>query len=95
MADVKISALTAYTAPPALSDLLPGVSDPAGTPVTKKMTVQQLQGAVGGVFQISGTDPNGNVTALRPAICYSISDGSLWVKTNATLDSASWEKLLG
>lgn len=41
MADAKITALTALTAPTA-EDILPIVDDPAGTPVTKKVTVGDL-----------------------------------------------------
>lgn len=40
MADSKISALTAGT--PVLTDVIPYVSDPGGTPVTKKATVANL-----------------------------------------------------
>lgn len=41
MADVKITELTNLT-PVLETDLLPVVSDPAGTPITKKMTVKTL-----------------------------------------------------
>ena len=41
MADTKISALIALTAP-AAADLLPIVDDPSGTPVTKKITLSDL-----------------------------------------------------
>lgn len=41
MADTKISALTELTTP-INEDLLPIVDDPAGTPVTKKVTVANL-----------------------------------------------------
>ena len=41
MADVKITELSALTAP-VTTDVLPIVSDPAGTPVTKKVTVANL-----------------------------------------------------
>lgn len=41
MADVKITSLAASTAP-VLTDVIPFVSDPTGTPVTKKMTLSTL-----------------------------------------------------
>jgi len=46
MADAKISALTALDAF-ATGDLLPMVDDPAGTPVTKKATIDQVATFVG------------------------------------------------
>lgn len=51
-------------------------------------------GGGGGVFFVaSPTDPNGTVTATRPALCYD-DIGNLWEKTNATNDSAGWEKII-
>jgi hypothetical protein len=41
MANVKITELSEITAP-VITDLLPVVSDPGGTPVTKKVTVKSL-----------------------------------------------------
>jgi hypothetical protein len=41
MADAKISALTANTTP-ALTDIIPMVDDPSGTPVTQKITLENL-----------------------------------------------------
>lgn len=45
MADTKISALTATTTP-LLTDILPIVTDPGGTPVTKKVTVGNLLNSI-------------------------------------------------
>ena len=42
MADAKITALTALTGAPDVADILPIVDDPAGTPITKKITVADL-----------------------------------------------------
>lgn len=42
MADTKISALTALAAP-ALEDLVAVIDDPAGTPLSRKVTLQQLK----------------------------------------------------
>jgi len=41
MADSKITALTALTSP-LVTDIIPIVSDPGGTPVTKKSTLQSI-----------------------------------------------------
>ena len=43
MADTKISAFTALTAP-ATTDVVPIVDDPGGTPLSRKVTVQNLVG---------------------------------------------------
>lgn len=53
MADAKITALTGNTTPE-LTDILPMVDDPAGTPVTKKITVSDLLGARERVALCSG-----------------------------------------
>lgn len=45
MANSKISALTANTTP-ALTDILPMVDDPAGTPATQKVTLQSVANLV-------------------------------------------------
>lgn len=42
MASSKITALPAYTSVPALTDVLPFVHDPGGTPVNDKITVGTL-----------------------------------------------------
>ena len=44
------------------------------------------------VFYGSG-DPNGVVTATRPAIYYT-DDGHLWVKLNAIADDTNWGQLM-
>lgn len=40
MTDVKITELTVYT--PIETDVIPAVSDPAGTPITKKSTIKSI-----------------------------------------------------
>lgn len=44
MADTKITALTENT-DPISTDILPMVDDPSGTPVTKKITIENLSKA--------------------------------------------------
>ncbi len=44
------------------------------------------------VFFGSG-DPNGSITALRPAMYYT-DDGHLWVKLNGILDNTNWGQLM-
>ena len=47
MADLKITQLTENTSPQT-SDILPMVDDPGGTPVTKKITIENLNKVLGG-----------------------------------------------
>ena len=66
MADAKITALTAETAPVA-TDLLVMVDDPAGTPVTEKVTMQDVVQGLGATQaeQETGTAVNRIVTPGR------------------------------
>ena len=57
MADRKITELTALTAPNQ-KDLLYTVDDPTGTPVSKKISLFNLFGAVPANTSISGTFTN-------------------------------------
>lgn len=52
MADTKITGLTELTTP-ALADVIAIVDDPTGTPVTKKMTLANLQSLMA---QLGSTD---------------------------------------
>ena len=54
MANTKISALTANTTP-ALTDILPMVDDPAGTPATQKVTLQSVSNLVRAIPYTSKT----------------------------------------
>lgn len=47
------------------------------------------------IFSTTNTNPNGWVTAVRPALFYSSVDGSMWTKTNTTTDDSGWAGLLG
>jgi len=53
MADTKVSALSAFT--PIVSDLLYGVDDPAGTPVSGKMAISDLLALAGKSTFAAGT----------------------------------------
>lgn len=55
MADQKITALTANTAP-AVTDIMPHVDDPGGTPVTKKMTFSDFLKVVNGLTEDTAPD---------------------------------------
>lgn len=55
MADTKTTALTENTAP-ATTDIFPHVDDPAGTPVTKKMTFANLLKVVNGLTEDTAPD---------------------------------------
>ena len=56
MADAKITALTENTTP-ALTDLMVIVDDPAGTPLTQKITLTNLKTVLGGISwsEVTGT----------------------------------------
>lgn len=59
----------------------------------------QCSGSTGGGSGGSGSvyfgtgDPNGVVTAVRPAVYYTAA-GGLWFKTNATNDNTGWTEIL-
>jgi len=55
MADAKISALTANTAP-AVTDLTVMVDDPAGTPLTQKITLSDLLKVINGLTEDTNPD---------------------------------------
>lgn len=61
MADTKVTALSARTNPSA-SDLLMIVHDPAGTPVSEKSTLQQVNDAVAAMVFIEEQTPTGTGT---------------------------------
>lgn len=104
MADTKITGLTAL-ATPALEDLLAIVDDPSGTPITKKVTLTDLQalvapaasGTVPGRIEIAvqaeqeaGTD---NTRAVSPAVQhFHPSAAKFWVywTANSTTILASY-----
>lgn len=56
MADVKITALTENTSP-VTTDIMVIVDDPAGTPVTQKITLANLKTVLGGISwaEVTGT----------------------------------------
>lgn len=56
-------------------------------------TMSTGAGSAQKVFFGTFADPTGNVTAIRPAMYYN-DVGNLYVKTNATEDTAGWNKLL-
>ncbi len=60
MANKKITELTAVTTP-VVTDVLPIVSDPGGTPVTKKVTKQDL---VGGSISLAADFTTASLTAV-------------------------------
>jgi len=81
------------------SDVKIYVWNPQATSVATYLKWEEIQINVAArqkVYFIStaGQDPNGNVTAIRPAIAY---DANLnyWVKTNATNDDEGWVQMLG
>lgn len=45
-----------------------------------------------GLFQVSG-DPNGNTTAIAPAIAYTDA-GSVWIKTGTTRTDTGWVQVI-
>lgn len=55
MADAKITALTANTTP-AVGDILPMVDDPAGSPLTQKITLSDLLKVINGLTVDSSPD---------------------------------------
>ena len=93
MADKKVSQLTALTTPTA-PDLLLIVDDPNGTPVSKKITLKSLFGAVTSntVFSanvtVSGNRvqlaSNVNITKTLTANTFKITLGSTPASNNAT-----------
>ena len=66
MANAKITELTAIGTV-ALADLIPVVDDVAGTPVTKKATIEQLKSAIGrGVVDVADAATGGTGTSGDP-----------------------------
>lgn len=73
-----------------------GTGDPLRTAMTKVNSNFTELDARAGSFWITtpGTDPNGAITATRPAVAYDDA-GALWVKTNSGSNNTGWVKLLG
>ena len=66
MADKRITELTEDTSP-TLDDLIVTVTDPGGTPVTKKVTLANLLAALQiGYLNIPQNSQSADYTALRP-----------------------------
>ena len=86
MANTKISALTADTAP-TVDDLVPTVTDPAGTPANRKVTLSALYAAGRGVEYISvkdhgavGDGATSDLVAFKAAVAAAIAaDKPLYV----------------
>lgn len=68
-------------------------------PTTLQKILQETvspSGAVlgsGGIYFGTDADPNGNVTATRPATYYN-DVGNVWVKTNAGNNSSGWSQIM-
>ena len=84
MADAKISALPAATSV-ADADLFAIVQGGVTMKATGSMTVK--------VYAVASGDPNGVVTATRPAILYTDA-GGLWVKTGVGSSNTGWINLI-
>lgn len=100
MADTKITGLTANTAP-LITDILPMVDDPGGTPATQKITIANLipsYGAAKGDVATSQTTTSTSYTGLSTAQTLSVTvgpNGLLLVgvgcdMTNNTGDAFCW-----
>jgi hypothetical protein len=87
MADKKVTQLTALTAP-ANTDLLLIIDDPAGSPISKKITIEDLFGKTSGLtvntINLSST---GTTTLSANAFVINTTNG-LTVNTGITINSS-------
>ena len=67
MADVKITALPAHAGVADADDLVAGVDDPSGSPVTQKFTFEQALGAIGSLAQKSSPTTSDEVVIADAA----------------------------
>jgi len=95
MADTKITALTALTSVDD-GDVLAIVDDPAGTPVTKKITKANLVSAIPAANITSGTLPDarmpaltGDVTSSSGTVATTIAAGAVTLAKMANMATAS------
>jgi hypothetical protein len=91
MADTKISALTELTAPASV-DLLPIVDDPAGTPVTKKVTLANLLGNVPSAQAIGWADAPWNRTTANTIGLYNGTSPCAVEVYNTRTDASNYER---
>ncbi len=69
----------------------PGASSVVPTP---SVPVSSLTAIAAQTFYTEAADPNGVITATRPALCYA-GNNTLWKKTGPGTNDTGWEPIIG